>query len=98
MVRRKGELTAHVIDRRWPHQVAIRQESITSALFNDIKAFCQAHDAAPRGHSVVRDDQWWNVHCFASEAHARAFLDRFAGVAFNPADRGKGDHWQAWKR
>jgi hypothetical protein len=49
-----------------------------------------------RGHSVFHEDRWWLVFCFAEEAHAHAFRDRFGGERFDPGDRGRRRSWARW--
>ena len=96
MSRRKGELRAAGIDRHWPHQVALRAEHCRGTQFRTLHAFCIGLSLCPRGHSVYYGDEWWEVFCFAEEAHAEAFRIRFGGERFDPKQRGRGRRWARW--
>jgi hypothetical protein len=39
MSRRKGELSKHAIDTRWPHQVALRADRCTGGNHRTIEAY-----------------------------------------------------------
>ena len=56
----------------------------------------QSRYLCPRGHSVYCGDEWWEVFCFAEEAHAEAFRIRFGGERFDPKHRGRGRRWVRW--
>lgn len=97
MGRRKGELTGAGIDRGWPHQVIL-----SAGGYGDYTAkynFCndQSLSLAVRGHSVVRNDEWCNVYCFAEREHAERFMAEFGGEWFEPKTRGRGHRWHLLK-
>jgi hypothetical protein len=92
-MRRKGEISAAAIDRRWPHQSALADDGRDAQTFAAILAFCDESGAAPRRHSVVIADAWHTIFCFATAADAALFRDRFGGQPFDPAWRGKGANW-----
>jgi hypothetical protein len=94
---RKGELTPAAIDRRWPHQVAVRADVVRER-FAEVEAAKGELGAAVRGHSVFHEGEWYNVVCFADPANAEQFRARFGGEPFNPADRGRGANWARWNR
>jgi hypothetical protein len=98
VVYRKGELSKNRINREWPHQVALPQLEAREQYDRHelIVELCRGRSHAPRGHSVVHEGRWWNVHCFADPADAAWFLERFDGVAFDPRDRGTGRSWSSW--
>jgi hypothetical protein len=98
MVRRKGELSPAGVDRGWPHQVALPADECRGTHFRTLHAFCIGLSLCPRGHSVFHDDRWWQVFCFAEEAHANAFRARFGGERFDPAQRGRGRNWARWHK
>jgi len=87
MSRRKGELSESGIDRGWPHQVAVRASATKGAQHAAALEFCKNLSLAPRKHSFRRDDQDWNVWCFAEEAHAQAFQREFGGEFVTPKTR-----------
>jgi hypothetical protein len=60
--------------------------------------FCKDLSLCPRGHSVMWEDEWYKVFCFAEPAHAERFMARFGGETFDPRQRGKGVRWARWKR
>ena len=65
--------------------------------YNLIRDFCTDLTLAPRGHSIVKDDAWHHVYCFAERAHAGMFQARFGGDWFDPARRGHGHSWMKVK-
>jgi hypothetical protein len=94
MSRRKGELSSAGIDRRWPHQVALpASASQGTARSQELHAFADQLSVCSRGHSFVRNDEWYNVYCFSERADAEKFLHRFQGEWFDPATRGNGSRW-----
>jgi hypothetical protein len=98
MSRRKGELTAALIDRGWPHQVALPEEACAGANYKIHADFCRDLSLCPRGKAVFHGDQWWRVFCFSDPFHADAFRERFGGEPFNPEDRGRGGAWAQWRK
>ena len=64
MSRRKGELTAALIDRGWPHQVALPEEACAGNNYKIHADFCRDLSLCPRGKAVFHGDQWWRVFCF----------------------------------
>jgi hypothetical protein len=96
MSRRKGELSGSVIDRGWPYQVALRVDDCRGTQYRTVHAFCRDLSLCKRGHSVFHGDEWWEVFCFAEEAHAEAFRVRFGGERFDPRARGRQS--ARWKR
>lgn len=87
MVYRKGELNAKRIDAEWPHQVALRAEATLGARYVSARLFCEALSLAPRGHTFIRDDTYFNVWCFAVQADAEAFQAKFGGEFIAPKER-----------
>jgi len=89
MSRRKGELTKAGIDRGWSHQVAHPERLSCREHWRAHHAFIEEHKLSlgPRGHSFVRDGEWYNVKCFAELAHAQIFIARFGGEYMTPHTR-----------
>jgi len=77
MSRRKGELTATLVDRGWPHQVALPEQACAGANCKVHADFCRDLSLCPRGKAVFHGDQWWRVFCFSDPLHADAFRERF---------------------
>lgn len=99
MVYRKGELSAAEVDRRWPHQVAVRAHTVKGKANGEaVGEFCKDMSRAPRGHSVCHDGEWWVVVCFSDPEHAERFRARFDGVKFDPKNRGRGSSWARWRK
>ena len=96
-MRRKGELSPARIDREWPHQIMLPASEGTGANYQIIREFCAGLTFCPRGHSILKDDQWHNVYCFAQKAHAETFKERFGGEWFDPSRRGRGNSWMKVK-
>lgn len=83
MGKRRSELTHRVIDKGWPHQIALPQDRVSGRPFNGILQFCSILSIAPRGRSFVRDDEWYVVFCFADKEDADLFQRRYGGVPFD---------------
>ena len=98
MIYRKGELSATMIDRDWPHQVALPTSQSAGAGYKTIRIFCKDLSLCPRGHAVFHEDEWFNVYCFAEQGDAEKFMQRFGGERFDPKQRGKGSNWARWKK
>jgi hypothetical protein len=96
-MRRKGELSPAAIDRGWPHQIALPARSCENGGYEGIHAFCKELTLCARGHAVY-DREWFHVYCFAKPEDAETFRQRFGGVKFDPAQRGKGNNWARWNR
>ena len=81
MTRRKGEITASMNERHYPHIVEL---PLPSAGFrsksDDILAFHHERDIEPRGGRGWHDDEQYYVrYCFSDPTHADAFRERFGG-------------------
>jgi hypothetical protein len=98
MVYRKGELSPTMIDRGWPHQVALPASASLNGGYKNIHEFCKDLSLCPRGHSVFHDGQWFNVYCFSHQTDAETFSRRFGGEKFDPNQRGKGSNWARWRK
>jgi hypothetical protein len=97
MSRRKGELSPARVDREWPHQVMLPANDCTGQNYNVIHEFCADLSLCPRGHSIMKNDEWHRVFCFADAPHAGKFMERFGGEWFDPARRGRGNSWSKIK-
>ena len=84
MSRRKGEATRAQTNRDYPHQVIVPADwhlTIPSqGLFVDGRKL----SLAPRKHSVVVNDEWHTIYCFAEELDAEAFRTLSGGERFDP--------------
>jgi hypothetical protein len=91
MVYRKGELQSSGIDRGWPYQVALPASASHGQNYNIVHGFCRDEGLSlcPRGHGVGDIPTYHNVYCFAEEAHARRFLERFGGFRIEPTARAR---------
>jgi hypothetical protein len=98
MTRRKGELTASMIDRGWPYQVALPADEVNGHKYAMVYGFCRELSLCPRGHTVHRSNITYCVFCFADPAHAALFRERFSGEVFSPSDRGRGSEWFLWRK
>ncbi len=98
MVYRKGELSAAMVDRDWPYQVALPASTSRNGGHVAIREFCKDLSLCPRGHSVFHGGAWWNVFCFAEAEHAEKFTRRFGGEKFDSRRRGKGSNWAQWRK
>lgn len=91
MIYRKGELSPAMIDRGWPHQVALPASACKDGGYKVVHEFCKDLSVCPRGHSVFHGSEWFNVYCFAEAADAEKFMQRFGGEKFDPTQRGEWD-------
>jgi hypothetical protein len=97
MTRRKREMTSACLERTFPHQVAVRASNCGGKNTDVVREFCRNLSVAPRGHSVVKNEEWYKVFCFADPTHADMFLSRFEGEHFDPKLRGRGPSWMKWR-
>jgi hypothetical protein len=90
-VYRRGELSKAMIDRDWPHQVALPAYRCLGHNYVTIHLYCDAErlSLCRRGHSFRRDDTDMLVFCFAERPHAEQFQARFGGEFIEPKDRPK---------
>ena len=89
MVYRKGELSKAMMDRDWPHQVALPASTCTGGNYVTIRLFCEPLSLCPRTHSFRRNDVDMIVFCFAERGHAELFTTRFGGEFIDPKTRPK---------
>ena len=95
MVRRKGEISSATIDREYPYQVILPARCYSGPNYQTVKSFCaELRSLAPRGHAVVKNDEWHYVFCFSVEEEAEKLMARFGGEWFDPQTRGRGAKWQ----
>ena len=79
MVKRKGELSQRMIDREWPHQVAVVAETCRGDGYVTTHYFCECLSLCPRHGYFRRDDRDYVVFCFTHVDHAELFCQRFNG-------------------
>jgi hypothetical protein len=89
VVYRKGELSKGMMDRQWPHQVALPAMRCHGHNYITIRLFCEPLSLCPRTHSFRRDDDDFIVFCFVERADAERFRDRFGGEFIDPKSRPK---------
>lgn len=93
-----------VIDRDWPHQVALPDDLCVDRNLTRITEFCKAQGIRYLTRKVQAtwpDGKYeeWRLHCFADLAAASTFLDQFGGIMFDPKrDREKGRARGVWRR
>jgi hypothetical protein len=85
-MRRKSELSSAMVDRNWPHQIALPENLNVWPAYKVIHDFCknQSLSLCDRGHSFKVGADWFVVYCFAERAHAEKFKKRFNGEWFDP--------------
>ena len=89
LVYRKGELSKAMMDRDWPHQVALPASGCGGHNYITIRLFCEPLSLCPRTHSYRQNDVDMTVFCFAKREHAEKFQERFGGDFLDPKDRPK---------
>jgi hypothetical protein len=97
MTKRKGEHTKAQVDRDYPHQVIILSRKVAGPQGGATTLFMANVNVASRTHSVMKDDEWHTVFCFADESHADQFIALFGGERFDPKTRGRGASWARLK-
>jgi hypothetical protein len=87
--RRRGEFSSSAIDRGWPYQVALSEPAYIGRNFPVVHGFIMAErlSLCARGHGFFQGGIHHHVFCFAEEAHAERFHDRFGGVMMSPDTR-----------
>lgn len=60
-----------MVDRGWPHQVALPASASLNGGYQAIHEFCKTLSLCPRGHAVFHEGEWLNVYCFAVAADAK---------------------------
>jgi hypothetical protein len=50
--------------------------------------------SAPRGYTVIKNDEWYHVFCLALREDAEKFMARFGGEWFDSQTWGRGAKWQ----
>ena len=85
-MRRKGELSGNAVDREWPFQVALPGKFVSSN-HDVLRKRADELMVAPRGHSFVRNGEYWVTYCFSAEENAAAFHSEFGGQRVTPDDR-----------
>ena len=83
---RRGELSKGMIDRDWPHQVALPAHVVV-ARFKEIQEAAGRLSACTRTHAFRRDDVDHVVYCFAMVDDAKCFKALFGGELMRPEDR-----------
>lgn len=98
MGRRKGELSSGRIDREFPHQVMVLASDCAGMAGEEKQRLAlEGLSVCTRHHSVVKDDEWRLIFCFADKAHADTFRERFGGEPFDLTSRGRGSKWAVWR-
>ncbi|MER8859106.1 MULTISPECIES: hypothetical protein [unclassified Mesorhizobium] len=93
-----------MIDRDWPHQVALPDDLCTDRNFTMIAKFCQERGLKHQTRHVQAiwpngKYETYRLHCFGDAASAEAFLDHFEGLMFDPRrDRENGKVRGVWRR
>lgn len=93
-----------VIDRGWPHQVALQDDLCGDRNFDLLQAYFDRKGLKPHTRSVLAkwqsgQVQDFRLYCFADQADAREFRAIFGGQTFNPAtDRDGGRAFGIWHR
>ena len=80
-------MSSYQIDNGWPFQVALDADLTTGKNNDVVREFCKDLSLCPRGHSFRRDDEWFNVWCFADEEDAQKFIAQFGGEVIAIDDR-----------
>ena len=89
MVQRKGELSATMIDVRWPHQNAVHTPNGHVKNYAEIHQFIrdQGLNHCDLGHAFQDDKgNFYIVYCFAHADHAAMFPRRSHVMVYHMGD------------
>jgi hypothetical protein len=85
-MRRTGELSKGIIDRDWPHQVALPARAVVTR-FKEIQEAARRLSACTRTRAFRRADIDYVVYCFARPEEAGEFQGQFSGELMRAQDR-----------
>jgi len=94
--RSRSKPSATVIDREWPHQIALPDELCCDPNFKMIGQWFADSGVGQMTRQVTAvwsqtRQETWRLYCFRKESDANAFQAHFGGVRFDPKrDRHKG--------
>lgn len=77
-----------IIDREYPHQVIVLAEKVQGRNLHAVIVFHEQIGQPMRYRSVIKDDLWHAIYCFADRTHASAFQALFGGEMKEAANRG----------
>jgi hypothetical protein len=82
------------------HGVALEERKCTGENFHALRNFCEERglSLSPHGHSVMRENTFYQVVLFAEEEHAEIFRKEFGGERMHPSEKGKRPRWAQWKK
>lgn len=88
--RHKGIMSDALLDRLWPHQVALHADVCIEDQFAEKFNYARELGQAPRCRTVTKREptgfgQKYVLFCFATREAAEAFAIRFDGYHFDPA-------------
>jgi hypothetical protein len=90
MTRPKGTTTRSLLDRQWPHQVALPAEALRGTEHSmPVYALAKELAGEPRRYRLERDRRDFTVFCFADPAHVQAFAERFGGEVLPVVDESR---------
>lgn len=93
MSRSRGEPPRGLVDRLWPHQVALPTDQCTGKNYEPPHTFCRDLSIYHL-HPTVNDGQeTFMVFCFKEPEDAIMFKEAFRGIPLYPEDR-KGRNWK----
>jgi hypothetical protein len=87
MTRARGGITRTLLDRNYPHQVALPAEALRGAEHNmPIYQLSKELAGEPLRYRMIRDGRELIVFCFARPEDAQTFAGRFGGELLPVAD------------
>ena len=75
-----------------PYWVALEEWKCSGPNYQMLRDFCRESglSLSPRGHSVTREHERYQVFMFAEKEHAEAFRKEFGGERMHPSEKGDG--------
>src|SRR5262249_39737978 len=83
MTRARGQSSRTLLDREFPYQVLVLDESVRGEMLDKVDAFHTERGLPTKNRSVRRDDGLWSLYCLAQREDAAAFRHLFGGQLFN---------------
>ena len=79
MTRARGQSSRTLLNREYPHQVAVLAQKVAGKALDKVIAFHAELGVPVKTHSIRKDDRWYLVYCFADRQHAVTFQAEFGG-------------------
>jgi hypothetical protein len=79
MTRTRGQRSRTAINREFPYQVVLPENSVAGRELDRVIGFHDKLSLPIKSRSAFQNDQWYAIYCFADKEHALAFRLAFGG-------------------